>query len=95
MKLRTVLGIIVVLVFAGTASFATAQDYFVKNCDELMRIATSYQQDLRTVETVLGSAIDAGTMDRIKSYQLKRGALRKELESVMRAIDLKGCVRGR
>jgi len=30
-------------------------------------------------------------MDRIKNYKLKKGAVKKQLDSVLQAIDLKGC----
>ncbi|MFH1112827.1 MAG: hypothetical protein V1792_02805, partial [Pseudomonadota bacterium] len=62
-----------------------------KSCAELVRMAESYQQDLKTVDTVLGSAIDAGNMDRIQSYQLKKDAVKSQLKSVLRTIDLKEC----
>jgi len=63
----------------------------VKKCSELVRMAQNCQEDLKTVDTVLGSAIDAGTMDRIKNYKLKRSVVRKQLESVLKAIEIKGC----
>jgi hypothetical protein len=40
---------------------------------------------------VLGSAIDAGNMDRIKTYRLKRAEIKRKLSSVLRVIDLKEC----
>jgi hypothetical protein len=85
---------IVVVFFAATftAGAAPTEELVVKNCSELIRMAQVYQEDLKTVDTVLGSAIDAGNMDQIKNYKLKKGAVKKQLESVMKAIDLKGCV---
>jgi len=87
----------VVVVFIPTFSVGAAptEELIVKNCAELIRMAQTYQEDLKTVDTVLGSAIDAGNMDRIKNYKLKKGAVKKQLESVMKAIDIKGCVMGR
>jgi hypothetical protein len=86
--------VIAVVFFAATftAAASHAEDLIVKSCAELIRMAQVYQEDLKTVDTVLGSAIDAGNMDQIKSYKLKKGAVKKQLESVMKAIDLKGCV---
>ncbi|MGO9570360.1 MAG: hypothetical protein ACLP5H_22745 [Desulfomonilaceae bacterium] len=88
---------IVVVSFTATfsAGAAPTEELIVKNCTELIRIAQVYQEDLKTVDTVLGSAIDAGNMDRIKNYKLKKAAVKKQLESVMKAIDIKGCVTGR
>jgi len=63
----------------------------VKKCSELVRMAQNCQEDLKTVDTVLGSAIDAGTIDRIKNYKLKKSVVRKQLESVLKAIEIKGC----
>ena len=65
------------LVFAAVISIACASslsvvvqayadDLLVKSCPELVRMAENCQTDLKTVDTVLGSAIDAGNMDRIR-----------------------------
>ena len=77
------------------ANITVAQDLLETKCGELMRMAETYQQDLKAVDTVLGSAIDGGDMDRIRSYKLKKGVVRKQLDSVMQALDLKGCTKGR
>ena len=84
-----IVAILGTLFIAGT-SFA-AEELVVKKCSELVRLAENYQADLKTVDTVLGSAIDAGTMDRIKNYKLKKSVVRKQLESVLKAIEIKGC----
>lgn len=91
--LQTIIGVACLAIFAGGP--AAAEDLIVKDCRELMHMAKNYQEDLKTVDTVLGSAIEAGGIDRIKNYQLKKNAVRKQLDSVMRAIDLKGCVKQR
>jgi hypothetical protein len=70
-----------------------SEELVVKSCSELLRMAQNYQEDLKTVETMLGSALDAGSMDRIKNYKLRKGAVRLQLESVMKAIDARGCVK--
>ncbi len=77
------------------SNFAMCQDLLENKCSELMRMADTFQQDLKAVDTVLGSALDGGDMDRIRSYKLKKGVVKKQLDSVMKAIDLKGCARGR
>ncbi len=74
---------------------ADAEDLLAKSCSQLMRRAQTYQQDLKTVDTVLGSAIDAGSLERIRSYKLRRGAVKAELKAVLRALDVKGCVASR
>lgn len=68
-----------------------AGELATKSCAELVRMAHSYQQDLATVDTVLGSAIDAGTMDRIRAYKLRKAAVKRQLKSVLRVIKLKDC----
>lgn len=78
----------VALVFAAP-SFA--EDLTAKSCAELVRMAQSYQQDLQTVDTVLGSAIDAGNIDRIRSYKLRKASVNRQLKSVLRTIELKDC----
>jgi hypothetical protein len=93
-RLLTIIGIVCLSLFVG-GPVAAEEDLIVKGCQELMHMAKNYQEDLKTVDTVLGSAIDAGGIDRIKNYQLKKNAVRKQLESVLRAIDLKGCVKQR
>ena len=87
---RLLIVAIVGTLFIAGPSFA-ADDLVVKKCSELARLAENYQADLKTVDTVLGSAIDAGTMDRIKNYKLKKSMVRKQLESVLKAIEIKGC----
>jgi hypothetical protein len=77
------------------ANIAVAQDLFEVKCAELMRMSENYQLDLRTVDAMLGAALDGGDMDRIKSYKLKKGAVKKQLDSVLQAIDLKGCAKSR
>jgi hypothetical protein len=72
---------------------AYAEDLFSKSCFELVRLAENYQTDLKTIETVLGSAIDAGNLDRIKNYKLRRSVIKQQLTSTMRAIEAKGCAR--
>jgi len=83
-----IVGVLGTLFIAGP-SFA--EELVVKKCSELVRMAENYQADLKTVDTVLASAIDAGTMDRIKNYKLKKSVVRKQLESVLKAIEIKGC----
>ncbi len=70
-----------------------SEELVAKACPELIRIAERYQEDLKTVDTVLGSAIEAGSIDRIKNYKLRRGAIKQQLESVMKAIDARACVK--
>jgi hypothetical protein len=77
------------------ASAAFAEDYGTKSCSELLRMAQAYQQDLKTVDIVLGSAVDAGNLDRIRSYRLRKNAVRQDLQAVLRALSVKQCVSGR
>jgi hypothetical protein len=98
MQIRLGYWLTIVVVFfatALTAGASSADELVVKSCSELIRMAQVYQEDLKTVDTVLGAAIDGGNMDQIKSYKLRKGAVKKQLQSVMKAIDLKGCVIGK
>ncbi len=83
--------LVCLLVMASTPCHS--EELVVKSCSELLRMAQNYQEDLKTVETMLGSALDAGSMDRIKNYKLRKGAVKQQLESVMKAIDARGCVK--
>ncbi len=74
-------------------AYALENGLVVKSCPELMRMAEQYHEDLRTVDMVLGSAIDSGTMDRIKSYKLRKSAVRQQLDDVVKALEIKGCVK--
>ena len=93
MKSRMIilLGAATLIVFVS--NFSIAQDLLAYKCEELVRMADTFQQDLKTVDTVLGSAIDGGDMDRIKSYKLRKGIVKKQLDSVLHAVELKGCAR--
>ena len=59
-----------------------SQELLVKNCSELITMAQTLEADLKTVDTVLGSAIQAGNMLQIRKYKLKRAAVQKDLNSV-------------
>jgi hypothetical protein len=74
---------------------SSMDELVVKNCQELMRMAETCQEDLKTGDTVLGSALEGGGIDRIKNYKLKKNALKKQIESVMKAIDIRGCIKSR
>ncbi len=95
MKSRKTILLGAVALMVLITNIAIAQDLLANKCEELVRMADTYQQDLKTVDTVLGSAIDSGDMDRIRSYKLKKGMAKKQLDSVLQAIDLKGCARAR
>ncbi len=90
---RLLIAAILGTLFIAGPSFA--EELVVKKCSELVRMAVNYQADLKTVDTVLGSAIDAGTMDRIKNYKLKKSVLSKQLAAVLKALEIKGCTLAR
>jgi len=77
------------ILYAAAPSFA--QDLTTRDCSELVRMAQTLQEDLKTVDTVLESAIDAGNMDRIRSYKLRKSEIKKKLTALLRVIDLKEC----
>jgi hypothetical protein len=70
-----------------------SQELLVKNCSELIAMAQTLEADLKTVDTVLGSAIQAGNMVQIRKYKLKRAAVQKDLNSVLSAINYKSCTK--
>lgn len=89
-------GILGILSFsAAIATAAPEQELIVKSCPELMRMSQTLQEDLRTVDIVLGSALENGAMDRIRTYKMKKSAVRKNVDAVNRALELKGCVKYR
>ncbi len=90
-KFWTIIAAGIILVHM-TAGVSLAGDLVTKSCQELITMAQSYQQDLKTVDTVLGSAIDAGSLERIRSYKLKKGAVTKKLRAVMSALQVRGCL---
>jgi len=69
------------------------EELVVQPCLELIRLAANYEEDLKTVDTVLGAAIDAGDMEKIKVYKLRKAAVKKRLSAVMKAIEIKDCVK--
>ena len=77
------------------ASTLSAQDLLETQCPVLMRMAETYQQDLKAVDTLLQAALESGDMDRIKNYKLKKGVVQKQLNSVLSAIDTKGCAKAK
>jgi hypothetical protein len=83
------------LVAFSAGSAALADDLIVKGCPELLRIADSCKDDLKTADTVLGSAIEMGSVEMIRNYKLKKEAAKKQLESVVKALELKGCVKAK
>ncbi|MEW6350566.1 MAG: hypothetical protein AB1646_15995 [Thermodesulfobacteriota bacterium] len=90
-----------VLLFVGLCALSAfccgvprvlADDLGGKSCEELLRLAKECEADLKTVEIVLGAAIDAGNMDKIKSYKMRRGTSIKMRNQIMSAIRFKGCL---
>ncbi len=93
-SLTTTLFIILLVASAGIGLSPVklnAEELVVKSCAELINMATTLRDDLKTVDTVLGYAIDAGNLERIRNYKLKRAAAKKSLESVLKAIEIKEC----
>jgi hypothetical protein len=88
-------GLFTVLVIGTCVPCVSAEDLGGKTCPELLRLAKECEQDLRTVDTVLGAAIDAGNMDTVRNYKLKRSTMVKERESIMSAIKFKQCLKSK
>jgi predicted dithiol-disulfide oxidoreductase (DUF899 family) len=73
--------------------FASAECLDCEKCSQLIRLAQKHQQDLKAVSMVLGSAVESGSLERIRAYKLRKGSTRRELDKVMRAIELRGCLK--
>jgi hypothetical protein len=82
-----------ILMVMMISSFAPADDLALRSCPELVKMAQSYQDDLKAVGTVLGSAIDSGSIERVRKYKLKRSEIKKNLDIVMNVLSIKGCVK--
>ncbi len=74
------------------ASQLLADDLGGKSCPELVRMAKECEADLKTVDMVLGAAIDAGNMDKIKGYKMRKATSVKLRNQIMSAIKFKGCL---
>ncbi len=81
------------LIIAASPVRLCAEELVVRPCADLIRLANSYQEDLRTVDTMLGVAIEAGDLDKIKAYKLKKAAVQKQLDAVLKAIEIKECAK--
>jgi hypothetical protein len=86
---------VAVLITLLTGSAAVSEELVITSCADLMRMADSCRDDMKTADTVLGSAIDAGSLEMIKGYKLRKEAAKKRLESVVKALELKGCVKSK
>lgn len=89
------LAIIAICAVLFTSSHIFADELIVKDCSELLRMAEAYQEDLKTVDVVLGTAIDTGDLVAIKNYKLKKAAYKKRLDAVLKAIEIKECLKSR
>lgn len=80
-----------IAIFFSIADKAFSEEIIVKNCTELMRMAQNLQEDLKTTDIMLGAALDAGSMQNVKTYKLKKETAKQKLEAVLQAINLRGC----
>lgn len=93
MRIASVALIVMALSLSWTLhSGADSLDLLQRSCPELIKMAQSYQDDEKIVNTVLSSAIVAGTMERVRKYKLKKAHVKKNLAQIMKAIEIKGCV---
>ncbi len=84
---------IMVAIFASAPGMAQSEELVVKSCSELMRMAQNFQEDIKTTDIMLRSALDGGSISSVKTYKLKKEATNMKLQAVMQAINLKGCSR--
>lgn len=88
-----ILPLAALLLLLTAAGAPASDDLVIKSCTELIAMAEGYQQDVKTTDLMLASAIDAGDLQRIKTYRLKKNALKKKLDAVVKAIEIKGCTK--
>ncbi|MGC8660403.1 MAG: hypothetical protein ACP5U1_15160 [Desulfomonilaceae bacterium] len=89
-----ILVVMSLMTIIGTSA-SYPDDLLTKNCNELITMAQTLETDLKTVDTVLGTAIQAGAMDTIVKYKLKKATIVKNLQSVLNAMDVKSCVKNK
>jgi hypothetical protein len=74
------------------ASPAMSECLDCKTCSELLRLAEDCRQDLKTADMVLGAALDAGAIEKARTYKMRKAASSKQLDEVLKLIDAKMCV---
>ncbi len=86
---------LVVVLLIVPASMGFSECLECKSCTQLITLAKQHQQDLRTINAALGSALAGGNLDMAKSYKLTRASVTREAQLVMNAIEIKGCLGGK
>ena len=86
----TMIAAAALVVLPATPGFT--DDFVVQSCTELLRMADACRDDIKTADIILGSAIDSGDMTRVRAYKLKKSAAKQSLTSVLKALELKGCL---
>lgn len=77
--------------FSASSASAISEELIVKTCPELMRMAQNLQEDLKTADIMLGSALESGSMTNVKNYKMRKETANKQLQSVLQAINIRGC----
>ncbi|MBI5568920.1 MAG: hypothetical protein HY914_03155 [Desulfomonile tiedjei] len=91
--LFTMIAAAALVVLPATPGFTDS--FVVQSCTELLRMADAYRDDFKTANVILGSAIDAGDMEKVRAYKLKKSAAKQSLDTVVKALELKGCLKAK
>jgi hypothetical protein len=87
--------ILATLILVLNSQASGTDQLVVKDCPELLRMAQSLQDDVKTIDTVLGSAIEVGNMATIQNYKMKKASVQIQLQSVLKAIEIRSCVKNK
>jgi len=87
--------ILATLILVVNSQASVTDELVVKDCSELLRMAQSLQDDVKTIDTVLGSAIEVGNMTTIQNYKMKKAGVQNQLQSVLKAIGIRSCVKSK
>lgn len=87
--------ILATLILVANSQASGTDDLVVKDCAELLRMAQSLQDDVKTIDTVLGSAIEVGNMTTIRNYKIKKASAQNQLQAVLKAIEIRSCVKSK
>jgi hypothetical protein len=87
--------ILATLILVVNTQASGTDELVVKDCPELLRMAQSLQDDVKTIDTVLGSAIEVGNMTTIQNYKMKKASVQSQLQAVLKAIEIRSCVKSK
>ncbi|MGC8603649.1 MAG: hypothetical protein ACP5VS_08185 [Desulfomonilaceae bacterium] len=85
------LALLGVMAILGTEA-SHSQDYLSESCSQLIKKVQTLQDDLKTVDTILNTATQAGDTETVQKYTVKKASIKKKLKSASTAVDAKSCL---